>query len=69
MPYLSRTDERVQRGGKIAADIACGLLLLTFSIVFFGFVGGVIAFVILETALIGVDFLMPAQDDATGVVR
>ena len=44
MPYLSRTDERVQRGGKIAADIACGLLLLTSSVVFFGFVGGVIAF-------------------------
>jgi hypothetical protein len=38
------------------------------SVVFFKILGGVIAFLILGTALIGVDFFMPAQDDATGVV-
>jgi hypothetical protein len=40
------------------------VLLCAFSIVFFGFLGGVIAFVLLEAALIGVDYLMPNPDDS-----
>jgi hypothetical protein len=68
MAYFSSNDDGAQRGGKIAADIACGLLLLTFSIVFFGFLGGVVAFLILEAALIGVDYLMPIEGDRTGAV-
>jgi len=68
MAYFSSNDDGAQRGGKIAADIACGLLLLTFSIVFFGFLGGVVAFLILGAALIGVDYLMPIEGDTTGAV-
>jgi hypothetical protein len=68
MAYFSSNDDAAQRGGKIAADIACALLLLTFSVVFFGLLGGVIAFVILEAALIGVDYFMPLEDDRTGAV-
>jgi hypothetical protein len=68
MAYFSSNDDGAQRGGKIAADIACALLLLTFSVVFFGLLGGVVAFVILEAALIGVDYLMPLEGDRTGAV-
>jgi hypothetical protein len=66
MSYFSRNDDAVQRGGKVAADIACALLLCAFSLVFFGLLGGVIAFVLLESALIGVDYLMPNPDDSGG---
>ena len=66
MSYFSRNDDAVQRGGKVAADIACALLLCAFSLVFFGLFGGVIAFVLLESALIGVDYLMPNPDDSGG---
>src|SRR3954465_5042686 len=34
---LSRVDDKVQRGAKLAADIFIGLMLLTFSIAFFGY--------------------------------
>ena len=66
MAYFSPTDDAARRGGKVAADIACALLLLVFSIVFFGVLGGVIAFILLESALIGVDYLMPTEADARG---
>jgi hypothetical protein len=66
MSYFSRNDDAAQRGGKVAADIACALLLCAFSLVFFGLIGGLIAFVILEAALIGVDYLMPNPDDSPG---
>ena len=66
MAYFSPTDDAAQRGGKVAADIVCALLLLVFSIVFFGVLGGVIAFILLESALIGVDYLMPTEADARG---
>ena len=55
MSYFSRNDDAVQRGGKVAADIACALLLGAFSLVFFGLLGGVIAFVIGATMLIDTD--------------
>jgi hypothetical protein len=69
MAYFPKNDDAAQRGGKVAADIACALLLLVFSVVFFGLLGGGIAFIVLEAALIGVDYLMPNEDvDASGAV-
>jgi hypothetical protein len=68
MSYFSRNDDAAQRGGKIAADIACALLLCAFCLVFFGYLGGAIAFVVLEAALIGVDFLMPNPDGSSAAV-
>lgn len=68
MSYFSGNDDGAQRGGKIAADIACGLLLLAFSVVFFGVLGGVVAFVILEAALIGVDYLTAPERNSSGAV-
>jgi hypothetical protein len=67
MAYFAKNDDRAQRGGKLAADIATGLLLATFSIVFFGWIGGTTAFIVLEAALLGVDYLMPNDDDKSGV--
>jgi hypothetical protein len=51
----SRNDDGAQRAGKLVADIVAGLVLLTFAIVFFGFLGGILAFIILEAALLGVE--------------
>ena len=39
------------------------LLILAFSIAFFGTLGGLAAFIILDGALLGVDGLMPDDDD------
>jgi hypothetical protein len=70
MPYFTRIQDGIDRGGKIAADIACGVLLLVFSVVFFGAVGGFVAFLIIYCALIAIDFIVPSSDDdAAGVVR
>lgn len=66
--YFSRNQDGIERGGKIAADIVCAVLLLAFSIVFFGPLGGVGAFVLLEAALIGVDYLVPNEGDTPGAV-
>jgi hypothetical protein len=66
MPYFTRDQSRIDRGGKVLADIAAGVLLLTFSVVFFGPMGGALAFLILEAALIGVDYVVPSSDDGPG---
>lgn len=68
MAYFSKNQDGIERGGKIVADIACAGLLAGFSIVFFGLLGGVVAFIILEAALIGVDYLVPNEGDAPGAV-
>lgn len=68
MAYFSRNQDGLERGGKIVADIACALLLAAFCIVFFGVLGGVVAFVILDGALIGVDYLVPNEGDEPGAV-
>jgi hypothetical protein len=45
------------------------LLLAAFSIAFFGLLGGVVAFIILEGALLAVDFLVPNEEyDASGAI-
>ena len=59
---------RSTRGGKIAAEIFCALILGAFCIAFFGLLGGLAAFIILETALVGVDFLVPDEDATPGAV-
>ena len=62
MAYFAKNQS--QRVAKVMADIFVGVLLLTFSVVFFGVVGGVLGFLVLEAALIGVDYLLPNADDA-----
>ena len=67
MAYFQRRQDGFQRVGKVLADIFCALVLLTFSLVFFGLWGGLLAFVVLDAAIIAVDYLMPTEDDTRGV--
>jgi hypothetical protein len=69
MPYFTRAQDRIERGGKFAADVFCALLLLAFSLVCFGAVGGLIAFLILEAGLLVIDYIVPSSDDAGAAVR
>ena len=68
MPYFTRSQDIIDRRGKIVADILSAALMLIFSIVFFGTLGGLLAWIILEGALLSVDYLVPSSDDdAPGV--
>jgi hypothetical protein len=67
--YFARNQDLIERRCKVLADIVCAAILLTFAIVFFGFAGGLVAFAALEAALLSVDYLVPNEGDAAGVVR
>ncbi|WP_375157502.1 hypothetical protein [Bradyrhizobium sp. RDT46] len=69
MPYFTSNQTQSDRTSKVLADAFCALLLGTFSVVFFGVVGGLVAFVLLEACLLALDWVMPNDDDAAGVVR
>jgi hypothetical protein len=66
MAYFPRNMRSIERGAKVLADTLVALLLLVFSIVFFGMLGGLAGFIVLEAALLGVDHLMPDDDDSAG---
>jgi hypothetical protein len=67
MAYFPKIMDSTERGLKIVADVLVALLLLVFAIVFFGVLGGLVAFIILESALLAVDYLVPDADaDAAG---
>jgi hypothetical protein len=66
MAYFSRKQDGIERGGKIVADIFCGLLLFALCVVCFGTLMGLLAFVVLEAAILSVDYLVPDEDDAPG---
>ena len=51
MAYFSRGQSAIERGGKILADVFCAALLLAFAVAFFGWLGGAVAFVIVEAGL------------------
>jgi hypothetical protein len=53
MAYFPKKMTATERGGKIAADICCAVLLLLFSVVFFGPLGGLAGWLVLELAPIG----------------
>ena len=68
MAYFSANNDRIDRGGKIVGDIFCAVIILMFAIAFFVALGGLLAFVMLEGALLAVDYVVPHQDDASGAV-
>ena len=68
MAYFSENNDRIERGGKIVADIFCAAIILVFAVAFFGMLGGLLAFIILEGALLAVDYVVPHQDDVSGAV-
>jgi hypothetical protein len=65
--YFTRKQDGIERAGKVAADIFCTFLILTASIVYLGVLGGLLAFVILNGAIVGAEYLMPNEDDAPGM--
>ncbi|MEH2507926.1 MULTISPECIES: hypothetical protein [unclassified Bradyrhizobium] len=70
MAYFSRGYDAVERSGKILADVVCALLLLGFAIAYFGWLGGAVAFLIVEGGLLAVEYVLPGDDgDAAAVVR
>ena len=68
MAYFSRKMGGIERASKVVADIFCALLLAVFAIVFFGPLGGLLGFIILEAALVAVDYLVPGEEDSVGAV-
>ena len=60
--------DRLAHDGKIVADIFCAAIILVFAVAFFGMLGGSLAFIILEGALLAVDYVVPHQDDVSGAV-
>ncbi|KQT27576.1 MAG: hypothetical protein ACOY3N_10450 [Bradyrhizobium sp.] len=69
MPYFPPNENQDFRVCKVLADIFCAILIGTFSVAFFGWLGGLVAFVIVEASLLALDWLIPTKDDAAGVVR
>src|SRR5450759_4943669 len=67
MAYFPRRMNSIERACKIVADIFVALLIIAFSVAFFGPLGGLIAFIILEAALLAVDYLVPDADDPASV--
>jgi hypothetical protein len=68
MAYFSRKMDTIERRSKVAADVFVGLFLLAIAIVYFGLLGGLVSFLILEAALLSVDYLVPDGDDPSGAV-
>jgi hypothetical protein len=69
MTYFSKNQDQIERGAKVVADVFCALpLLVAFAIVFFGLLGGLVGFIILEAALLAVDYLVPNEDGSPGAV-
>ena len=68
MAYFPMNMRSIERSCKLLADILLALLLSTFAVAYFGTLGGLFAFIVLEAALLGVDYLMPDDDDAASAV-
>ena len=66
MAYFLTRETGSERVGKILAELFCAVIILVFSVAYFGAVAGVLATLLLVGAIIGVDFLMPSEDDAPG---
>lgn len=69
MPYVSSQQDQLERNAKIVADIFCAAMLLAFSIVFFGLIGGIVAFAVVESCLLAVDWLVPSDEPVGTAVR
>jgi hypothetical protein len=70
MAYFPRKMNSIERSLKVVADLLVALLLLVFAIVYFGVLGGLVAFLILEAGLLSVDYLVPDADaDAGTAIR
>ncbi|MGL9622430.1 hypothetical protein QRQ56_31100 [Bradyrhizobium sp. U531] len=69
MPYFTADQTRDIRTAKVLADVFCAIMLATFWVVFFGWLGGLAAFIVTEACLLSVDWLVPSKDDAAAAIR
>ncbi len=67
MAYFPRKMNNIERSLKVVADVLVALLLLVFAIVYFGVLGGLVGFIILESALLAIDYLVPDADAGTAI--
>lgn len=68
MAYFHRRQDGIDRAGKVIADILIAIMFLVFSLVFFGTLRGLVAFVVIEALLLIVDHVISVEDDASGAV-
>ena len=68
MAYFSTKQVGIEGGAKVVADIFCAALLLTFSLVFFGMLIGLVGFIIVECAILSIDYIVPNDDEVSGAV-
>ena len=70
MPYFTRKMDSIERGGKVAADIFCVLLLGTLAVGCTGPVYGLVGTVLVVGGLLIIDHLVPDADESGhGVIR
>ncbi len=68
MAYFHRQQTSIDRAGKVVADILIAIMFLVFSLVFFGALRGLIAFVLIEALMLIVDHVVPDEHDASAAV-
>ena len=70
MPYFSRRMDSIERGGKVAADVFCVLLLGALAIGCTGPLYGIAGTVLVVAGLYIIDHRVPdADESARGVIR
>ena len=70
MAYFTRKMDRIERGGKVAADIFCVLFLGALASACVGIVVGIGATILVVLGLLTIDhFVLDADESAAGVVR
>ncbi len=70
MAYFQRKMDGIERGGKVAADVFCVLLLGTIAAACAGTLLGIAATVLVVLGLLTIDYFVPDTDEsAAGVIR
>ncbi len=70
MPYFQRKMDSIERGGKIAADVFCVLLMGVMALGCLGVLSGIITSVVVVVGVIAIDYYTADPDDKIGgVVR
>ena len=68
MAYFTRKMDRIERGGKVAADIFCVLFLGSLASACAGALIGVTATILVTLGLLVIDYFVPDADDPPGAV-
>lgn len=70
MAYFQRRMDGIERGGKIAADVFCVLLLGIMAVGCLGILSGIVASVLVVLGVLTIDYYTADPDDhVAGVIR